>query len=86
MKWQRPHLSFDTRVIQEDVTAMNSSENGSITIPARWTISIPIAGKMPAIALLMFGLITLYFVGFSTASVAHNAAHDTRHASGFPCH
>jgi cobalt transporter subunit CbtB len=50
------------------------------------SISIPIAGKMPAIALLAFGLITLYCVGFSTASVAHNATHDTRHASGFPCH
>jgi cobalt transporter subunit CbtB len=49
-------------------------------------ISIPIAGSMPAIALLIFGLVTLYFVGFSAASVAHNATHDTRHASGFPCH
>lgn len=65
---------------------MNNPQNGSIAIPARGSISIPIAGRMPAIALLMFGLATLYFVGFSTASVAHNATHDTRHASGFPCH
>jgi cobalt transporter subunit CbtB len=65
---------------------MNNAQNGSITIPAHGSISIPIAGRMPAIALLMFGLITLYFVGFSAASVAHNATHDTRHASGFPCH
>jgi cobalt transporter subunit CbtB len=28
----------------------------------------------------------LYFVGFSNFPKAHNAAHDTRHASGFPCH
>jgi cobalt transporter subunit CbtB len=65
---------------------MNDSQTGSISIPARGSISIAIAGRMPAIALLMFGLITLYSVGFSTASVAHNATHDTRHASGFPCH
>ena len=65
---------------------MNNSQNGSIAIPARGSISIVIVGSMPAIALLMFGLITLYCVGFSTASVAHNVTHDTRHASGFPCH
>ena len=65
---------------------MNSQQNGSIAIPARGSISIPIAGRMPAISLLLFGIITLYCVGFSTASVAHNATHDTRHASGFPCH
>ena len=65
---------------------MNNPQNGSIAIPARVSIRIPIAGKMPAITVLIFGLVTLYFVGFSTASVAHNATHDTRHASGFPCH
>ena len=64
---------------------MNNPNNGAIAIPARG-ISIPIAGRIPAIALLMLGLMTLYGVGFSTASVAHNATHDTRHASGFPCH
>jgi cobalt transporter subunit CbtB len=65
---------------------MNNPQNGSIAIPARGSICIPIAARMPAIAVLMFGLVTLYFVGLSTASVAHNATHDTRHASGFPCH
>jgi cobalt transporter subunit CbtB len=65
---------------------MNNPQNGSIAIPAHGSIRIPIAGRIPAIAVLMFGLVTLYFVGFSTASVAHNATHDTRHASGFPCH
>ena len=65
---------------------MNNPQNGSIAIPARGSISISIAGTIPAMVLLMFGLITLYCVGFSTASFAHNATHDTRHASGFPCH
>ena len=65
---------------------MNNPQNASIAIPAGRSISIPVARRMPAIAVLMFGLITLYCVGFSTASVAHNATHDTRHASGFPCH
>jgi len=45
-----------------------------------------IARQMPALALLGFGLILLFGVGFSNFSVAHNSAHDTRHAAGFPCH
>ena len=47
-----------------------------------WTI----AGRWPALGVLMFGLVVLYTVGFSTLPRAHNAAHDTRHANGFPCH
>ena len=65
---------------------MNNPQSGSIAIPARGSIRIPITGRMPAIAVLMFGLVTLYFVGFSSASAAHNATHDTRHASCFSCH
>jgi cobalt transporter subunit CbtB len=40
----------------------------------------------PAIAVLVFGFALLYCVGFTTMARVHNAAHDTRHASGFPCH
>ena len=65
---------------------MNNPQNASITIPASAEHQFADRRRMPAIAVLMFGLITLYCVGFSTASVAHNATHDTRHASGFPCH
>ena len=37
-------------------------------------------------AALLLGLVMLYAVGFSTSPVAHNAAHDARHATGRPCH
>jgi cobalt transporter subunit CbtB len=40
----------------------------------------------PALGILALGLVVLYGVGFSTFERAHNAAHDTRHAQGFPCH
>jgi len=46
----------------------------------------PIAVPWPALGVLILGLVTVYCVGFSTVTRAHNAAHDTRHASGFPCH
>ncbi len=35
---------------------------------------------------LMLGIGLIVGVGFAGASVVHNAAHDTRHAIGFPCH
>lgn len=37
-------------------------------------------------AALLLGLVMLYATGFSEASMAHNAAHDVRHATGRPCH
>lgn len=41
---------------------------------------------LPAAALLLFGAVMLYGVGFASTDAVHNAAHDTRHATGFPCH
>jgi cobalt transporter subunit CbtB len=35
---------------------------------------------------LFIGSAAIFMVGLSDMSVAHNAAHDTRHAIGFPCH
>jgi cobalt transporter subunit CbtB len=35
---------------------------------------------------LMLGMTLLVGVGFAHDMRIHNGAHDTRHASGFPCH
>jgi cobalt transporter subunit CbtB len=35
---------------------------------------------------LFIGAAMIFVVGLSDISVAHNAAHDTRHSIGFPCH
>jgi cobalt transporter subunit CbtB len=52
------------------------------------TVAQPIAitERLPALIVLAFGLVVLYGVGFAPFTRAHNAAHDTRHANGFPCH
>jgi cobalt transporter subunit CbtB len=43
------------------------------------------AEKLAAAAIAaLLGLFILYGVGF--AQVTHETAHDTRHATGFPCH
>jgi len=34
----------------------------------------------------LLGAFLLWGVGFSHSDVLHNAAHDTRHSVGFPCH
>jgi cobalt transporter subunit CbtB len=39
-----------------------------------------------AVFAVMLGLFVVGFTGFSPLAAVHNAAHDTRHSSGFPCH
>ncbi|NPC58304.1 CbtB domain-containing protein [Caenimonas soli] len=39
-----------------------------------------------AVLAAVFGTVILWAVGFSPIEVVHDAAHDVRHANGFPCH
>lgn len=39
-----------------------------------------------AFAVAALGVTLLWGVGFSHIDAVHNAAHDTRHSNGFPCH
>jgi cobalt transporter subunit CbtB len=49
--------------------------------------SVSISQRMIAgLVCLLIGASAIFLVGLSDMSVAHNAAHDTRHAIGFPCH
>ena len=51
------------------------------------TISLGVSRRIIAGAVSLFlGAFLVFTVGLSPMSVAHNAAHDTRHAIGFPCH
>jgi cobalt transporter subunit CbtB len=42
--------------------------------------------KTQIFASAIFGFIILMVVGFAPIEVVHNATHDTRHSTGFPCH
>lgn len=61
-------------------------------MPSRTIVSTPgaqtlsLTARWPAFVTLSLGLFVVYCVGFSPFTRAHNAAHDTRHANGFPCH
>ena len=49
--------------------------------------SLSISQRLAAGLVCIFvGLSVVYAVGLSNIAVAHNAAHDTRHSLGFPCH
>lgn len=51
------------------------------------TIQLSVSQRVAAgLAAIFVGATLLYTVGLSHLAVAHNAAHDTRHAIGFPCH
>jgi cobalt transporter subunit CbtB len=52
------------------------------------TISQPRRLSVPAQAVMamLFGVFLVGTAGFSHMEVLHNAAHDTRHSNGFPCH
>lgn len=51
------------------------------------TVSLTISQRIATgLAVIFVGTVLLYTVGLSHMTVAHNAAHDTRHAIGFPCH
>jgi cobalt transporter subunit CbtB len=39
-----------------------------------------------AVFAALLGVFVIWAVGFSHIDIAHNAAHDTRHSVGFPCH
>lgn len=65
---------------------MNASHTSSALTSAVTTAPATASMLVQLGASLLFGLVMLYAVGFSEASVAHNAAHDVRHATGRPCH
>lgn len=44
------------------------------------------AKNMQIVAVALLGFALLLTVGFAPLEAIHNATHDTRHSTGFPCH
>lgn len=57
-------------------TSLSSSRSSSLTLSVGLQLT----------AAILLGAVLLYGVGFASADVAHNAAHDSRHSFAFPCH
>jgi len=41
---------------------------------------------LPIALAAILGLIIIYIAGHSQSQMLHEAAHDVRHSTGFPCH
>jgi len=48
--------------------------------------SISISATLQIFAASLIAVVVLYGVGFNEMDIAHNSAHDIRHAAGLPCH
>ena len=58
-----------------------------MTVRSVSAIPLSVSQRLAAgLALVFIGLTLTSAVGLSNMAVAHNSAHDTRHAIGFPCH
>lgn len=58
----------------------NTESFGTTSVNARTGMLIQ------CLSAAFFGLCIVGVVGFSHIEILHNAAHDVRHANGFPCH
>ena len=67
--------------MQTGVLGTTDIDNQAATRPAVWRERI-----LPALVAGGLGLVLLYGAGFAETSALHNAAHDSRHSAGFPCH
>ncbi len=43
-------------------------------------------GFLPIFGAILLGLAIVFVAGHVQATALHDAAHDVRHATGFPCH
>jgi cobalt transporter subunit CbtB len=60
-------------------TASATTANAAATTATR-------SALLPIAAAAALGLAIVFTVGLVQANTLHNAAHDVRHATGFPCH
>lgn len=44
------------------------------------------AGLATILFVAFIGAMLLFTAGFANSALMHDAAHDTRHSTGFPCH
>lgn len=50
------------------------------------TVAATRSAALPALFALVLGVAIITMTGHLQANTLHDAAHDMRHATGFPCH
>ncbi len=65
---------------------MTGKKPRATTATAPITVSDRAAALPVILTSALLGAFIVFGVGFAHSESVHNAAHDTRHAIGFPCH
>lgn len=59
----------------------------SSTLASSAAVALPLSQRLIlAVGSCLLGAALIFVAGFAPQDVLHNAAHDTRHSTGFPCH
>ncbi len=59
----------------------------SSTLSSSAVVALPLSQRLIlAVGSCLLGAALIFVAGFAPQDALHNAAHDTRHGSGFPCH
>jgi len=61
----------------------------TVSIVSKSAITKPTSvatSKTAGLFVMLLGSAFVFLIGFSHVDAVHDAAHDTRHANGFPCH
>jgi cobalt transporter subunit CbtB len=61
-------------------------QSKATTITQQSQRTVTLSKPMQLVGAVLLGTIILYGAGFVNTAAVHNAAHDTRHSQGFPCH
>lgn len=73
--------------MREDETAVGcDGKESMMNATTRTSGSERSAALMAALFMAAAGLALLFAAGHAQSAALHDAAHDVRHASGFPCH
>ncbi len=77
-------LTTRRRVDGQEIDMTTASTKTAVM--ADHTVSERTQAMRAAVAALVLGLSVVFGVGFAYPDAMHNATHDSRHTSGFPCH
>ena len=64
----------------------DGKENMMNTTPTSIRAAEGTTALLSVLGMAMLGLVILFVAGHAQSATLHDAAHDVRHATGFPCH
>jgi cobalt transporter subunit CbtB len=71
-----------TTTVKTSATGVKTSAIGVKTT----AVGVAASSRTAALSAILLGTAMIFLVGFAPIPAVHNAAHDTRHSSAFPCH